>query len=142
MSGIYRHILVPIDFTQKNEAAIKVAQELASREESRLTLAHVVEEIDDTTGEEFTQFYDMLLSKATARLATLSRGLRDTGLEVDEYLVVGKPLVEIVHYVQEQNVDLVVLGSHKIDIREGRGNWGTLSYQLSVVCPCQALLVK
>ena len=36
MSGIYRHILVPIDFTQKNEAAIKVAQELASREESRL----------------------------------------------------------------------------------------------------------
>ena len=55
-----------------------------------------MEEIDDTTGEEFTQFYDMLLSKATARLATLSRGLRDTGLEVDEYLVVGKPLVEIV----------------------------------------------
>ena len=44
--------------------------------------------------------------------------------------------------MQEQKVDLIVLGSHKIDIREVRGNWGTLSYQLSVVCPCQALLVK
>ncbi len=142
MSRLYNHILVPIDFTPKNDTALQVAQVLASREKARLTLAHVVEEIDETTGDDFLQFYEMLRSKAVARLATHARALRETGLEVDEYLVIGKPLVEILRYVHEQEVDLIVLGSHKIDIREERGHWGTLSYQLSVVCPCQALLVK
>ena len=140
MASLYQHILIPIDFTPKNQAAIKVAQGLAEGGQTRVTLAHVVHEIEGTETEEFQSFYDRLLLRARTQLEEYASLLRNT--TVVEHVVVGKPLVELVRFMNETNVDLVVLSSHRIDLQQGMQGWGTLSYQLSVVSPCQALLVK
>ena len=43
---------------------------------------------------------------------------------------------------RENDVDLIILGSQKIDpARPGQG-WGTTSYKVGILCRCPVLLVK
>lgn len=43
--GRFQHILVPLDFTPKNQEALDVARELAVADEARITLLHIVQSI-------------------------------------------------------------------------------------------------
>jgi nucleotide-binding universal stress UspA family protein len=45
-----RHILVPLDFTAKNQAALEIARELASQNKASVTLLHVIETIEKPSG--------------------------------------------------------------------------------------------
>ncbi len=75
-------------------------------------------------------------------MSNVAHRLEAEGLVVDQRIAIGKPLAEVIRGVAEMPVDLVVLSSHKVDFERGASSWGTLSYQLSVLCPCPVLLVK
>ncbi|MGI9456079.1 MAG: universal stress protein [Aeoliella sp.] len=134
--------MVPLDFTAKNHTAIQVAMELAQRDRAEVTLVHVVESIEHAEGDEFATFYALLQSKAKRLMKDFVRPLSQAGIAVTENLAIGKPAQEILKQVEANHVDLLVLSSHKVDRSESPRNWGTMSYQLSVLCPCEALLVK
>ncbi len=61
---MFTHLLVPLDFTQKNEVAIRMASELAARDDAQVTLMHVVETIDNTESADFESFYQQLQQSA------------------------------------------------------------------------------
>ena len=142
MSSLFTHILVPVDFTEKNRAALDVTFQLASRIRSRITLLHVIEKVEYADDEETHRFYQMLEEKANNELAGMARRFLDEKLTVDRQIVFGRRRSEIVRASLEHNVDLVLLSSHKIDLDEPPKDWGTLSYQVSVLCQCPVLLVK
>ena len=48
----------------------------------------------------------------------------------------------LVRFAEEQNVDLIVINSHKIEWDEPTQGLGTISYKVSILADCPVLLVK
>jgi nucleotide-binding universal stress UspA family protein len=67
-SVMFHHILVPLDFSAKDKAALNAAVAIAKRSGSRLTLVHVIRVVEHTDPKELSAFYDELHRNATARL--------------------------------------------------------------------------
>ncbi|RPI75581.1 MAG: universal stress protein, partial [Planctomycetaceae bacterium] len=63
----FKHLLIPLDFTEKNRAALEIGFEIAVHNHSRVTLLHVVEEITDAD-EELKQFVNRLSERGAAEL--------------------------------------------------------------------------
>ncbi len=143
MSSIFRHILVPVDFAEKNAAALDVACDIASHLDSRVTLLHVIETIEqEPDDKEMEEFYATLETGAVEKLTAMTARFEQAGVDVGREVIFGKGAREIVQYSIDQDVDLMVLSSHKINLEQPANEWGTLSYQVSILCQCPALLVK
>jgi nucleotide-binding universal stress UspA family protein len=142
---MFRKILVPVDFTEKNEVALKSAIEIAGRsdgEGSEIILLHVVETIDHIDFNEMSEFYRGLETRAAARIFKLEEGLKEQGLSVRNEVLFGKRAETIVSYAEEKGVDLMILSSHKVDRDHPALGWGTISYRIAIVARCPVLLVK
>lgn len=142
----FKHLLVPMDFSKKNLTALDVAFELASQNRALTTLLHIVERIPTAEpGEddpELEAFYQRMQQRAQTDLEAMSQRFAQAGLEVEFKVWVGQRVPEIVRFVTERSVDLAVLSSHRIDPGRPVQSLATLSYQLSILCPCPVLLVK
>jgi len=138
----FQHILIPLDFTEKSLPALDIAFELAVANRARVTLLHVIEAIHLDTDAELEQFYAKLEKRADAELERISQRFTTAGLPVDRKIRLGKRLAEIVNDAGERQADLIIMSSHKPDLERPLQTWATLSYQVSVLCPCPVLLVK
>jgi universal stress protein A len=138
----FQHILVPVDFTEKNMPALDVAFELAVANRARVTLLHVIETMDVESDAELEQFYTRLQSRADSELERIAQRFVAGKLAVDRKIRFGKRLSEIVRDSVDRKADLIVMSSHKPDLQKPAQTWATLSYQVSVLCPCPVLLVK
>lgn len=142
---MFKKILVPVDFTEKNEAALVSATEIVGRgngEESEVTLLHVIETIEHIEFDEMSDFYRGLETRAAARLFTLEERLQKEGVRVRHDILYGKRTETIVRYAEEHGTDLVILSSHKVDRDHPALGWGTISYRVAIVVRCPVLLVK
>ncbi|HEY4587573.1 MAG TPA: universal stress protein, partial [Thermoanaerobaculia bacterium] len=77
---MFRKILVPVDFTEKNEAALDSAAQIAGGsdlEGSEVTLLHVVETIEHIDFNEMSDFYRGLENRASAKLFALVERLKE-----------------------------------------------------------------
>jgi nucleotide-binding universal stress UspA family protein len=140
----FEHILVPVDFTGKNLAALEIAFEMAQQNQARTSLLHVVEQIDVAPDgdDELDRFYAQLQRRADSDLEALTQRFSGSGLEVEHKVRIGKRVREIVRFVEEHNVDLVVLSSHPLDPDQPGPSMATVSYQVSLFCRCPVLMVK
>ncbi len=141
----FSHILVPVDLTPKNRAALDIAFELASENKARVSILHVTQTIDaaDQTPDDETQaFYDRIQNRVRNDLESLSQRFADAGLEVEVKLPLGRPLQQIIEFSEAHQIDLIVMSSHPVKKDDLLQSWGTLSYKVSVACDCPILLVK
>jgi nucleotide-binding universal stress UspA family protein len=141
---MFRKILVPVDFTDKNEPALLSALEIAGRGDgsSEVTLLHVIESIEHLEEGEMAGFYHSLETRATARLFSLQERFKAAGAAVRQELLIGRRAETIVRYAEDQEMDLVILSSHKVDRDHPALGLGTLSYRIAIVVRCPVLLVK
>ncbi|MGI9470978.1 MAG: universal stress protein [Rubripirellula sp.] len=140
MDTLFHHILVPVDFTSKNHAALSAAEQLAKQNAARISLLHVIEFIDFPEDDEITDFYDKLRARSATELDKLVSHL-DPSVDVTVDTIVSHRAHGIVTYAVDNSIDLIVMSSHPID-PERRGGWGTISYQVSALCHCPIMLVK
>jgi len=139
----FQHLLVPLDFSIKNQVALDIAFDLAEVHSAQVTLLHVIERFDATVEDAETEaFYDRLRQRADAELERRVQRFHDVGLQADYKLRLGSRATEIVRYATEHAVDLVILSSHPIDPDEPRKSIATLSYQVSILVPCPVLMMK
>ena len=138
----FQHILVPVDFTEKNMPALDVAFELAVANRARVTLLHVIETMDVESDAELEQFYKCLQTRADSELERIAQRFVGGNIAVDRKIRFGKRLNEIVRDSVDRKADLIVMSSHRPDLQKPAQTWATLSYQVSVLCPCPVLLVK
>jgi nucleotide-binding universal stress UspA family protein len=127
-----KRILIPTDFSEPSQAAVKYALELAAAVGGRIILLHVVEGNPDCIQAVggapgfFTDYFNPdgnlsfrplppriirrdLCEEARGKLAMLfSPGYRD---HVRTVVTVGKPADEIVRVAREQGAELIMLGS-------------------------------
>jgi universal stress protein A len=142
MNAVFHHILVPVDFTAKNQAAIEIACQFAHQHDARLTLLHVIEFIDFPDDEELSGFYDKLRSRSEHELEKLVASLGNQSLDVTVDTIINHRSKGIVLYAADNDVDLIVMSSHPFDPDHPGEGWGTISYQVSALCRCSVLLVK
>ncbi|OPY15049.1 MAG: Universal stress protein family protein [Syntrophus sp. PtaB.Bin001] len=139
---MFQHILVPVDFSPKNKKALEITLQIAGSGKYRISLLHVVEIIEDTTYEEFGDFYSSLEKKAEKKMAGLAAFCRNHGVEVTDKIVFGNRVQEIMKYAADAQVDLIVMSSHKLQLEEPSRDWGTISYKIGILSQCPVLLVK
>jgi nucleotide-binding universal stress UspA family protein len=141
---MFRKILVPVDFTEKNEAAIQAALEvIGSNEDAEIYLVHVIETIEHVEFDEMKDFYRELENRSIAKLTRLEERCREAApVRVHYDLQYGKRAEAIVLYAEERGMDLIVLSSHKVDREHPALGWGTISYRIAIVARCPVLLVK
>ena len=111
----FQSILVPTDFTETSHVALCYGRVLADRFSSTLHVLHVVANVVSVGG---AAFWGLSESKLRARLEEEARPQFEAllpeldGLKISLVTRFGHPLVEIVRYAMDQNVDLIVMGTY------------------------------
>ncbi|HRQ41242.1 MAG TPA: universal stress protein [Chloroflexota bacterium] len=138
---MYQHILVPVDFSERNPQALMVALEMARMGNGRVSLLHVIKLISGAL-EDFQDFYEKLEAEAHAKMTTLIASQPDVEIALTSHIIVGHRVEEILRFAAGQDVDLIVMSSHKIDLQHPDEGWGTISHKVSILAQCPVLLVK
>jgi nucleotide-binding universal stress UspA family protein len=140
---MFKHILVPIDLSDKNARTLQTALMLASQSRARVTLLHVVQHVPHIPLGEMRPFYRRLVATSRRRLAEATKPFAAEGVSVGTEVLVGEPAREVVRLAMAKKADLVVMGSHKVNpARRSNRGWGTTSYKVGIFCQCPILLVK
>ena len=111
---VAKHLLYPTDFSNNADIAFTKVLEMAPGRVKKVTLLHVQDSAKlsphlDEKVEEFNRI-------DSARLEGMKKLLQERGeIEVDVLVKYGSPAVEIIKTVEEQVIQLVVMGS------QGRG---------------------
>ena len=112
----YQHILMAVDFSEHGKRVAEKAKQMAEQNQAQLSLLHIVDNLpitDASYGPIIPFDVDIteeLMAAAKKRLATLADEL---GVPEDkQWLEIGSPKLEIVRIAEENNVDLIVVGSH------------------------------
>ena len=112
----YQHILLATDFSEHGKVVADKAKALAVLHQATLSIVHVVDNIPmtDTIYGPVIPFEgdltQQLMDSAKQQLSKMSAEYDIT--EKNQMLEMGSPKLEIVRVAAENNVDLIVLGSH------------------------------
>ena len=119
---MYEKILVPTDGSETSEAAVGHAIDLAEKYEAGLHALYVVDtdSMSLTLGGEQLdrieqgRFGEMEEVRERAERATgyVADRAAERGLDTVEHISAGKPHSQIADYVEDNGIDLVVMGSH------------------------------
>ena len=63
-------------------------------------------------------------------------------MRVGYALIYGRRAEQIVTFAAANDVDLIVLASHRVDPSKMNRDWGTISYKVGLLAQCPGLLVK
>jgi len=112
----YKHILLAADFSEHGETVAERAKELSERYQAKLSIVHVMDNLlitDAAYGSTIPFDLDLtaeLMASAKKRLANLADKLDIA--EDCRWMETGSPKLEIIRVAEENQVDLIVVGSH------------------------------
>jgi nucleotide-binding universal stress UspA family protein len=139
---VFHRIMVPMDLTNRNIPALEIAMKMALQNRASVTLLHVIETLEDSSFDEFNKFYQRLEKQARDKLNRLAEEFVEKGVVIHEEVIYGKRAEEIVKHALEHQIDLIVMTSHKIDLKNPAQGWGSISYKVGILSQCPVLLVK
>jgi nucleotide-binding universal stress UspA family protein len=143
-----KHILVPTDFSETSDAALAYGREFARTFGASLDLLHVADNVFSRgfTGEGYLailpDLQEDLERTARVRLDEMLIDHDEPGLAATPVLRTStSPASEIVAYARENDVDLIVMGTH------GRGGVahflvGSVAERVVRSAPCPVLTVR
>ena len=115
-----KRILVPTDFSERSDSALRQAVDLAQQYGAAVHLLHVLEPAVQTCGEDFCiddpavpRLENDVRRRSTARLREQARRVaRDATVDVRLEMRTGDPAAEVVNAERDADCDLVVLSAH------------------------------
>jgi nucleotide-binding universal stress UspA family protein len=112
MIGLKR-ILVPIDFSETSEAALRYGVELARAFGSQIYLLNVPEDKSEEADAVYPiGLFETMHNAAHDRLGHLLTEREMRELRPECAMRLGKPCEEIVRHAAEHEIDLIVMGTH------------------------------
>lgn len=112
---LYHHLLLATDLGEESRYLEQKALQLQGQCAARLSLVHVVEYIPMAYSGDLVLPDDFNLERElldVARQRMKELGKRLDVAEADRHVLLGSPAREIPRIVEEQSVDLLVVGSH------------------------------
>jgi universal stress protein A len=145
--AMFKHILVPIDFSAPSDAALDYARTVATQFGGSLHLLHVAEDpyrafySAEVYVPEVEGLRDEILSDSLTRLKALLRASDLDNLHAKAEAMIGTPAATIVEYAAGRGIDLIVMGTH------GRGGMshlllGSVAERVVRTAPCPVLTVR
>jgi nucleotide-binding universal stress UspA family protein len=142
-----KKILVPTDFSEHSNNALKYGCALSEKFDSELHLLHVLQDLVAMVPEPGLAFpppgnyMQELQASAEKALTQLPEESWVRGPSVVRTTRNGPPFVEIVRYAREHEIDLIVIGTH------GRGGLahmllGSVAEKVVRKSPCPVLTVR
>ena len=109
-------ILVPVDFSEKSEYAVKIAAQIGKKIDAKIYLLHLVELpsgiVDMGAGSNFSIPESMMyLRKVKEKILALKTAFFNDGQIVKYSIKFQRPYEGIRDYVKKINADLIVMGS-------------------------------
>jgi universal stress protein A len=139
---MFKNILVPTDFSDDDSHALDIAVKLCSMENGKIHLLHVIEVIANTTFHEFKDFYTKLEKRSFKDLNEMIAPFQEGTADIAPAVIYGNRAHEILRYAHEQQIDLIIMKSHRIDVEDRAQGWGTISYKVGILAQCPVMLVK
>ena len=139
---MFNNILVPTDLSEKSEKALDIALQMSTTDDHRIYLLHVIETLQSDEDDEFESFYEKLADRALRKMDAMIKKYEERTDIIDSEIAYGNRSIEIIRFAQEYHIDLIVLGSHRIETIEPSDGWATISYKVGILSPCPVLLVK
>ncbi len=143
---VLKQILVPTDFSEASEVAVKYARALAEAFQASLHLLHVMEDpfIYAPVSEGYVppvNFYEDMEKSACERIERILSDADRQRFHAQLMTHKGSPFVEIIRYAKNRNIDLIVMGTH------GRGPiahmlMGSVAERVVRKAPCPVLTVR
>jgi len=134
-----KRVLVPTDFSETSDAALKYGIGLARAFGAQLYLLHVPGE----AGVNFEADFPMVQFEAAVReRVDMLVSPRDLITLRPEYaLRIGVPADQIVHYADDRDIDLIVMGTHG---RSGVAHMvmGSVAETVVRTAPCPVLTIR
>ena len=141
-----KRILVPTDFSENSRQAARYACELAKKFDSQIDLLHVIESpvmAMPSPGAPLPEEFLADAEKDAARRMEqwIKNEQTELGLDVTQTVLRGAPFLEIVKFADEQNSDLIVIGTHG---RTGlvHALIGSVAEKVVRKAPCPVLSVR
>jgi len=145
-----KNILVPVDGSEHALKAIKLADDLAERYKSNLTVLHVRSK---NVSEELRIFAEMefsakeredmggILEKVAEKVIKESIAEANLVRLPKTIVLLGDPASAIVEYVKKNDIDTVVMGSRGMSDLKGL-LVGSVSHKVSNLVECTCIMVK
>jgi universal stress protein A len=112
--SFYRHILLGLDLSPESGQVVEHVKALFDKKDTRVSLVHVQEPMSFAYGGDIpmdlSDLQTQLEEQATKRLNEISDQL--SGFQVDKHVIIGQPANEMHRFARENDVDLIVVGSH------------------------------
>ena len=138
----YQHLLIGLDLLPESQQVVDRVKQLFADRDLKISICHILEPLAFTYGGDIpvdlSDVQVQLEEQATQRLATLAEQL---GVPTEnQHVVLGQPANEMRRMAKEQNVDLIVVGSHG---RHGLALiFGSTSNSVLHGAPCDVLAVR
>ncbi|MCC7178868.1 MAG: universal stress protein [Acidobacteria bacterium] len=142
-----KHVLVPTDFSETSDVALKYGKAFAAAFGATLHVVHVIEEpygqpwAVEAYGFSLAALQDEWIKEAKGRMEKILTDEERASLKAVTTTVLGHPVMEIQRYAKDNNIDLIVMGTH------GRGPlghvvMGSVAERLVRKSPCPVLTVR
>jgi nucleotide-binding universal stress UspA family protein len=139
---MFSQILVPTDFSQKHIKPLEIATNLAEKYTSTIHLLHVIEIIPDAAFKEFEDFYNILEKRAQKKMSTLASNYKGKSVQIIPHISYGNRVQEILKFIKQYEIDLIIMNSHKVELKNLIQDWGTISYKVALLSESPVMLVK
>ncbi len=135
----YKRLLVALSLNEQDEASIRYASLVARLAKSEnVTFMHVISSMIDIPEELQAEFSEYSADLARDKMKKLVTGYfsDDHRTTIDYKVVEGSPLMELLHYVKVNDIDLVIMTKRLEPVESGM-----LSVKLTRRVPCSVLLI-
>jgi nucleotide-binding universal stress UspA family protein len=141
-----KKILVPTDFEATSQVAVNYARALAEAFGASIHVLHVLEDpmIHAASHEYFTpqpNYREAMEGDAHSRLRGQLNEEQTARFRAQFVARWGIPFVEIIRYAKDENVDLIVMGTHGLGVI-AHILMGSVAEKVVRKAPCPVLIVR
>ena len=112
--SVYKHILIGLDLSPESQQVVDRVKSLFANSDTKISICHVLEPLAFTYGGDIpvdlSDVQTQLQEQATGRLAALAEQLNVR--PEDRHIILGHPAQEMHNMAKNDEVDLIVVGSH------------------------------
>jgi nucleotide-binding universal stress UspA family protein len=141
-----KKILVPTDFSEISLHALDYAARIAKQESAEILLFHVIEDYMENSIIDMRVDYTEIIEKGIEeKFNQIKKGNENLqGVTIHSKVVVGKIHAQIDQLASEENIKLIVMGTHGVSGRTNIGKFilGSNAYRTINNSPCPIITIR
>jgi len=136
-----KKMLVAYNQSPESEAAFNLALDLARQYKSELNVLSVVRLAEPPMDVETEAELENAAAHYKQAFNTLRKKAKDAGMDIKTLVVNGHPVDQILHEVEKQGIDVLVMG-HQSRGKFGKWFTGAVTDRVVDHAPCTVIVVK